>query len=168
MDVEPGVETSRIVTFSMTLPAAKYHYPPMEKYPNWPEAVQFVDMLTERAKAIPGVQSVAVGAHHPLHDGFSSQLEVIGAPKKEGSAGHTPRPAKPASRRHPHRAAGAQVLPERRSDRPASRFLGREADHCRRDQRGALRRTGQRDRAGPLRSDPADSAGLPHVDRAHE
>ncbi|HJQ38483.1 MAG TPA: ABC transporter permease [Thermoanaerobaculia bacterium] len=84
MDVDLGVQTSRIVTFSMSLPTAKYPQPPDDQYPRWPEVVQFVDNLTERARAIPGVQSAAVGVHHPLRDGFSSQFEIVGAPRKEG------------------------------------------------------------------------------------
>jgi putative ABC transport system permease protein len=46
--------------------------------------VRFVDTLTERAAAIPGAQSVAVGVNHPLDDGFTSQLDIVGMPKKDG------------------------------------------------------------------------------------
>jgi putative ABC transport system permease protein len=85
MDVDLGMQSSRILTFSMRLPTTKYPEPPPETYPRWPKVVQFVDTLTERAAAIPGAQSVAVGVNHPIADGFSSQLEVVGMPAKAGA-----------------------------------------------------------------------------------
>jgi putative ABC transport system permease protein len=84
MSVDLGMQSSRIVTLSMSLPTAKYPEPPRDKYPDWPEVVQFVNTLTERAAAIPGAQSVAIGVNHPLDDGFTSRLEIVGVAPKEG------------------------------------------------------------------------------------
>ena len=84
MDVDLGMQSSRIVTFSMALPTAKYPEPPREKYPNWPEVGQFVDTLTERVGAIPGAQSVALAHNHPLDDGWTSSPEFVGRPKSAG------------------------------------------------------------------------------------
>jgi len=84
MDVDLGMNSGRIVTFSMQLPAAKYPEPPRSKYPEWPEAVQFFDTLTERVKAVPGAQSVALAVNHPLDDGFTSRMTVAGAPPVKG------------------------------------------------------------------------------------
>jgi putative ABC transport system permease protein len=84
MDVDLGMQTGRIVTLSMSLPAAKYPEPPLESYSNRPEVVQFINMLTERAGGVPGVQSVAVGMYHPVADGFTSSLEIVGAAATAG------------------------------------------------------------------------------------
>ena len=82
--VDVGLQTSNIVTFSMTLPEAKYPSPSREEYPRWPSATNFYDRLQERVSAIPNVSSVALGMAHPLDAGFTSRTHVVGRPKGDG------------------------------------------------------------------------------------
>jgi len=84
MDVDLGMSSGSIVTFSMQLPTANYPEPPREKYPEWPQAFRFFDEVTERVAALPGAKSVAIAANHPLDDGFTSRMTVVGAPEVKG------------------------------------------------------------------------------------
>ena len=84
MAVDVGLRTTNVVTFSMTLPEAKYPTPSRDEYPNWPTAVNFFDRLLERMATVPGVQSVAVGMAHPLDPAFTSQITIVGQPETEG------------------------------------------------------------------------------------
>ncbi len=80
MDVDLGMQTSKLVTFSMLLPDAKYPEPRAN-----PQVLQFLEAVTERVDAIPGVQSAAFGMHHPLDGGFTSGMTVTGAPQVQGA-----------------------------------------------------------------------------------
>ncbi|HYC87914.1 MAG TPA: ABC transporter permease [Thermoanaerobaculia bacterium] len=84
MAVDVGLQTSNIVTLSMTLPEAKYPPPSREQYPDWPEAVNFYERLTERMAAVPGVQRAALGMAHPLDPSFTSRIAVAGRPESDG------------------------------------------------------------------------------------
>jgi putative ABC transport system permease protein len=80
MAVDVGLRTSNVVTFSMTLPEAKYPPPSREEYPNWPAATGFYDRLLERVSTIGGVQSAAIGMAHPFDPAFTSQITIVGQP----------------------------------------------------------------------------------------
>jgi len=82
--VDVGLQTSNIVTFSMTLPDAKYPSPSREEYPRWPSATGFYTSLQERVAALPNVTSVALGMAHPLDAGFTSRTQVVGRPQGDG------------------------------------------------------------------------------------
>lgn len=84
MDVDLGMNSGSIVTFSLQLPTARYPTPPRAKYPEWPEAFRFFDEVTERVAALPGARAVAIAANHPLDDGFTSRMTVSGAPPVKG------------------------------------------------------------------------------------
>ena len=84
MDVDLGMSTEHIVTFSMQLPETKYPSPDLKTYPNWPQAFQFYDTVLERAAAMPGIRSAALGMNHPLDTGFTSQMTVVGKPEPPG------------------------------------------------------------------------------------
>jgi putative ABC transport system permease protein len=84
MDVDLGMSTEHIVTFSMQLPETKYPSPDRKTYPNWPQAFQFYDTVLERAATMPGIRSAALGMNHPLDTGFTSQMTVVGKPKPPG------------------------------------------------------------------------------------
>lgn len=78
MAVDVGLNTDRVVTFSMTLPEAKYPSPSRDKYPLWPEATNFYDAALARVSELPGVTGAALGTHHPLDTGFTSQITIVG------------------------------------------------------------------------------------------
>ena len=82
--VDVGLQPSNIVTFSMTLPEAKYPPPSRDEYPRWPSAVRFYEQLEERVAAVPNVTSVALGMAHPLDAGFTSRTHVVGRPQGDG------------------------------------------------------------------------------------
>jgi predicted permease len=82
--VDVGLRTENVVTFSMTLPNAKYPSPSRDQYPKWPEAVNFYDRLLERVAEVPKVSGAALGMNHPLDTGFTSQVSVAGAPATDG------------------------------------------------------------------------------------
>lgn len=82
--VDVGLRTSNIVTFSMTLPEAKYPVPSRDQYPNWPAATSFYERLLERIATVPNVANVALGMAHPLDPGFTSQTTVVGRPVSGG------------------------------------------------------------------------------------
>ena len=84
MAVDVGLQTTNIVTLSMSLPASKYPVPSRDEFPNWPAAVNFYDRLLERMAAVPGVQSAALGMAHPLDPAWTSQIAVAGQPETDG------------------------------------------------------------------------------------
>jgi len=84
MDVDLGIRSAKIVTFSLQLPSAKYPEPSRNEYPSWPTAFRFFDTAIERVGALPDAQSVALGMNHPLESGFTSQMDVVGVPRTAG------------------------------------------------------------------------------------
>lgn len=84
MAVDVGLQTTNVVTLSMSLPEAKYPVPSRSEYPRWPAATNFYDRLLERMNSVPGVQSAAIGMAHPLDPAFTSQISVVGQPESDG------------------------------------------------------------------------------------
>jgi len=84
MAVDVGLQTTNVVTLSMSLPEAKYPVPSRAEYPNWPAAINFYDRLLERMSSVSGVQSAALGMAHPLDPAFTSQVTVVGQPETDG------------------------------------------------------------------------------------
>jgi putative ABC transport system permease protein len=84
MAVDVGLQTTNVVTLSMTLPESKYPVPSRDEFPNWPAAVHFYDRLLERIRTVPGVQSAALGMAHPLDPAWTSQVSVVGRPESGG------------------------------------------------------------------------------------
>lgn len=82
--VDVGLQTTNIVTFSMTLPEAKYPSPSRTEYPNWPSATNFYDRLLARVGEIPNVTGSALAMAHPLDAGFTSRTHVVGRPVGDG------------------------------------------------------------------------------------
>lgn len=82
--VDVGLRTANIVTFSMTLPEAKYPSPSRDQYPSWPAAQNFYERLIERVETVPQVDSVALAMAHPLDPGFTSRTQVVGRPAGDG------------------------------------------------------------------------------------
>lgn len=84
INVDPGFQASRVVSFDLTLPAARYPVPSQDTYPEWPEATGFYDRVLERIDAIPGVESAAIALNHPLKRGWTSQVTIDGRPMAPG------------------------------------------------------------------------------------
>jgi putative ABC transport system permease protein len=60
--VNPGFESRNVITFPITLPAARYAHPE--------EQTEFYRRVVEQVKALPGVQSAAVTTYLPLSGAF--------------------------------------------------------------------------------------------------
>jgi predicted permease len=84
MAVDVGVNTGNVITFSMTLPEARYPSPSRDEYPKWPAATSFYDRLLERVAMVPHVADVSLAMAHPLDPGFTSQTSVVGRPEGDG------------------------------------------------------------------------------------
>jgi putative ABC transport system permease protein len=82
--VDVGLRTTNIVTFSMSLPEAKYPSPSRTEYPKWPSATNFYDRLLERVGEVPNVTGTALAMAHPLDAGFTSRTHVVGRPVGDG------------------------------------------------------------------------------------
>ncbi|MGZ8780112.1 MAG: ABC transporter permease [Thermoanaerobaculia bacterium] len=83
MAVDVGLETDRVVTFSMKLPEAKYPLPPRQDYPLWPAATNFYDAALARMTDVPGITRAALAMNHPLTSGFTSQITIVGQPESD-------------------------------------------------------------------------------------
>lgn len=77
LSIDPGFSVSGIVKAEYQLPANRY---PMDfsRYPALDEIHGFNARLLEQARAIPGVESVALAGAHPLHRGFTNSFVIIG------------------------------------------------------------------------------------------
>jgi predicted permease len=77
--VEPGFDSSRLLTMRVPLPA--------QKYPKTEQAVGFNEELVRRAQALPGVQSASVSSNLPL-DSFidSNNFELESRPTPPGQS----------------------------------------------------------------------------------
>jgi predicted permease len=75
--VNPGFETDAVIKAELQLPAARY---PMNfsTYPNLPEVQAFTATLLARTSGLPGIESMALAANHPLDAGFTNSWAVIG------------------------------------------------------------------------------------------
>ena len=75
--VDPGFQAAGVVKAEYQLPASRY---PMNfrQYPNLPEIQGFTRTLLDRVRVLPGVDSAAIAAHHPLDPGFTNSFRIIG------------------------------------------------------------------------------------------
>jgi predicted permease len=83
MDVDPGFEAQAVVKAEYQLPGARYPRD-MSKYPHWVEIHRFNAALLDRARTIPGVESVALASAHPLDAGFTNSFTVVGREAESG------------------------------------------------------------------------------------
>ncbi len=74
---DPGFDPRGVVKAEFQLPATRYPAD-FAHWPNWPEQRRFFDQITARALALPGVESAAVAASHPLDRGFTNSFYVVG------------------------------------------------------------------------------------------
>jgi predicted permease len=87
--VDPGFETDGVLKAQYQLPASRYPRD-FAVWPDWPEIRRFNDDVRRRVAALPGVQSVAVTAVHPLDAGYTSSINVVG---REAEGADWPEPA---------------------------------------------------------------------------
>jgi predicted permease len=87
--VDPGFDAAGVLKVEYQLPASRY---PRSSalWPRWPETQSFNAELRRRVAALPGVTAVATAAYHPLAQGYTSSISVVG---RESEAGDWPEPA---------------------------------------------------------------------------
>ncbi len=75
--VDPGFRTAQVVKLDLTLPASRYPQDYAE-HPRWTAVTGFYHRLLERVDAVPGVESAALAASHPLAPGFTNSFVIVG------------------------------------------------------------------------------------------
>ncbi len=75
--VDPGFRTAQVVKLDLALPESRY---PQDyaNHPRWSAVTGFYQRLLEQADAVPGVESAALAASHPLAPGFTSSFVIVG------------------------------------------------------------------------------------------
>ncbi|HVF27964.1 MAG TPA: ABC transporter permease, partial [Pyrinomonadaceae bacterium] len=71
-DVDPGFKPERVVAALVSLP--------ISKYPDGPQVPAFYHQLLERVRAVPGVESAALGSAVPLNGGAYNTFFIEGRP----------------------------------------------------------------------------------------
>ena len=75
------LDDPRVLTGTVTLPAARYATPDARR--------QFVTLLIERLRALPGVVDVALASHGPVGGTFERRLTIDGRPTDGATAART-------------------------------------------------------------------------------
>jgi predicted permease len=75
--VDPGFDPAGVLKVEFQLPSARY-VSVSDKWPNIVAVHRFHDALLKRTEAIPGVESAAVAASHPLNPGFTNSFVIVG------------------------------------------------------------------------------------------
>jgi len=78
--VDPGYDPKNVLALSLQLPAARYPAPKGWPILEWPQATRFQDQLLEQVKALPGVESAALGIASPLDGGWTTRMTIAGRP----------------------------------------------------------------------------------------
>ncbi|HXG64346.1 MAG TPA: ABC transporter permease, partial [Blastocatellia bacterium] len=76
--VNPGFNPENLLTMRMTLPQSRYA--------DGPQILAFYQQLTERVKALPGVQSVGAISNLPFSGSYSSGTVTVEEPKADPSS----------------------------------------------------------------------------------
>jgi putative ABC transport system permease protein len=75
--VDPGFEASGVLKAEFQLPAARY-VSVNDRWPNLVAVHRFHSTLLSRVQALPGVESAAIAATHPLNPGFTNSFVIVG------------------------------------------------------------------------------------------
>jgi putative ABC transport system permease protein len=77
LQVDPGFDASGVVKAEFQLPASRYPTD-FRRYPDFKEIHAFNARLLARVGALPGVESAALAANHPLDAGFTNSFVIVG------------------------------------------------------------------------------------------
>ncbi len=75
--VDPGFRADGILKAEFQLPQSRYPQD-FRRWPNFTEIHRFNDALLRSATSLPGIDSVALAAQHPLDAGFTNSFTVVG------------------------------------------------------------------------------------------
>jgi putative ABC transport system permease protein len=74
--IDPGFRAAGVLKAEYQLPGSRY---PLDfRRSSQPEIQAFTRTLLDRAGMLPGVESAAIAAHHPLDPGFTNSFRIIG------------------------------------------------------------------------------------------
>ncbi len=88
-NVDPGFQAAQVLKAEFQLPVTRYPQD-YSRFPHWPERLRFVEEVTARLSAMPGIESVALATANPMDAGFTSSIRVVG---REAEAGEWPEPS---------------------------------------------------------------------------
>jgi predicted permease len=72
--VDPGFRASGVLKAEYQLPSTRYP----RRWPDFSEQHAFTRSLLARTTALPGVESAAIAANHPLDPGFTNSFTIVG------------------------------------------------------------------------------------------
>lgn len=72
--VEPGFAHTDTLRVGVALPAARYPFPGIERYPDWPEVRTAYDSMLAAVRELPYVAGVALAQNHPLEGGWTTRV----------------------------------------------------------------------------------------------
>jgi putative ABC transport system permease protein len=75
--IDPGFDASGVLKAQYQLPASRYPVD-FQRWPDVPSVHRFNAALLARVGALPGVESAALAASHPLDAGFTNSFVIIG------------------------------------------------------------------------------------------
>lgn len=76
LEVDPGFNPRKILLADVKLAEPFVS-------PRWPRLVAFFEELTERVRALPGVDQAAVAYQHPMRPGWTNSFEIEGKPRSQ-------------------------------------------------------------------------------------
>jgi predicted permease len=82
--VDPGFDAEGVIKAEFQLPASRYQQN-FATYPNFPEIERFNGDLLRRVSSLPGVESAALTANHPLDAGFTNSFQIVGREEESRS-----------------------------------------------------------------------------------
>ena len=78
--VDPGYQSSGLLSMNLTLPAARYPAPQGWPIFEWPALESYTTQVLDRVTAIPGVRSASFGHNSPIDPGWTTRVTVVGDP----------------------------------------------------------------------------------------
>jgi putative ABC transport system permease protein len=75
--VDPGFDVSGVAKAEFQLPSTRYPAD-FRRYPDFQEMHRFNATLLTRVAGLPGVESAAIAANHPLDAGFTNSFVIVG------------------------------------------------------------------------------------------
>ena len=82
--VDPGFRAEGILRMEFQLPESRYPRD-FATFPDWPRTHALYAALDAQLARVPGVESAAVAAHHPLNPGFTNSFVIVGQEDESAS-----------------------------------------------------------------------------------
>ncbi len=80
LSIDPGYDPKNVLALSLQLSPTRYPFPKGWPILEWSQVTRFQDQLLEKVKALPGVESAALGTSTPLTGGWTTRMTIAGRP----------------------------------------------------------------------------------------